>query len=110
MSGQCCIHSSGVICTPKHPCSSNPSHIAGLACQTTTSYQMIKAVECIHHGDTNFPRLWSASLDFANADSDSNSCGGDPMKSSGVMSCAFPGKQLASPVSRTDDEVAQHGH
>ena len=32
VSGQHCIQLSGVICTPKCLCSSNPSHIVGLAC------------------------------------------------------------------------------
>ena len=47
VSGQCYIRLSGVIHTPKHPHSSKPSHIARLACYTTTSYQMVKAVEHI---------------------------------------------------------------
>ena len=70
---------------------------------------MVKAVERICRGEAEFPRSWSASLGFADADTDSDNCGGDPMKSSGVMSYAFPSRQGFSPISGTDDEVAGHG-
>ena len=71
---------------------------------------MVKAVECIRRGEAEFPRSQLASLGFANANTDSDDCGGDPMKSSGITLCTFPGGQGFSPVSGTDDEVVGHGH
>ena len=106
VSGQLCIQSSGVIHTPKCLHSSKPSHITRLACCTTTCYQMVKVIEHICCGDINFPRSWSASLGFADTNTNSNDCGGDPMKSSGITSHTFPSRQGFSPVSRTNDEVA----
>ena len=70
---------------------------------------MVKAVEQICHREVKFPRSRSASLGFANADTNSDNCGGDPSKSSGVTSCAYPGGQGFSPCSGTDDEMVGHG-
>ena len=70
---------------------------------------MVKAIKQIHCGEVEFPRSRSASLGFADTDTDSDDCGGDPTKSSGVMSHAFPGGRGFSPVSGTNDEVVGHG-
>ena len=110
VSDQHCIRSSGVIRHPKHTRSSKPSYIAGLECCTTSGYQMAKAVKHICRGEAEFPRSQSASLGFANADTDSNNCGRDPSKSSGITSHTYPGGQGFSPCSGTDDEMVGHGH
>ena len=110
VSQQRCIRSSGVICHPKCTHSSKLSYIAGLECRTTSSYQIAKAIKHIHWGEARFPRSRLASLGFADADTDSDDCGRDPTKSSGIMSCTFPGGQGFSPVSGTDDEVVGQGH
>ena len=70
---------------------------------------MAKAVERIRRGEAKFPRSQLASLGFADANTDSDNCGGDPLKSSGVTSRTYPGGQGFSPCSGTDDEVVGLG-